>query len=467
MNPLDKAIEDGLLLRDITPYSNVDPIIAANKFVSDAYVLPHIGEIKLSNNSGVDWSARFDKNEKSTQLWLFSLVFIDYLTKAYAVTKEDLYLIKAEAVFLSFFDWIKSANENYRKVFLDEHCVSNRLMILLQFHHVLSLSDSVVSKESILEKVRVHVNDCCNWLVDDANYASNNHGIMMDRALLSAFVYLKNYSFSQSELWKECALKRLDIMIRRTFDKDGCCTENSTSYHVLNVALFQAVKKFMQRNGIPGLGNSFEERLERAVKSLAYQVYEDGSLPLIGDSYSKPSVFLSKDMHHDVFGAVIYPESGLVFIKQRGLYFSFKCGGLTTSHRHVDDTSITLRVAGTHFICDGGMQSYDSKDSVRYTLSSYKSHSGVFTDDCASFRFKDYESPKDISKIVSYQQKANFLSAKGVSHLDCESEISREIVWMGSRDFFCSTEFCHPKESAGECSFYYIQMLFLKSLKIR
>ena len=60
----------------------------------------------------------------------------------------------------------------------------------------------------------------------------------------------------------------------------------------------------------------------------------------------------------------------------------------------------------------------------------------MFTDDCASFRFKNYESPKDISKIVSYQQRADFLSAKGVSNLDFESEISREIVWMGAKDFF-------------------------------
>ena len=436
MNRLDSAIKAGVLLRDLTPYSNIDPFDAAEKLISGHFFLPHVGEITLSYKPCIDWGTNFETNDRSSKLWLYSLVFIDYLVKSYALDNNIVLLKKSEEIFHSFIDWSNSAKENYDNIFLDEHCVSNRVMILLQFLHVLSRSDDFHACHATVARVQNHIFECCSWLIDDNNYAFNNHGIIMDRALLSASVYLENLYAKKIVVWRECALRRLDIMIKRTFDNDGCCTENSTSYHVLNVALFRAVKDFMQRNEIAGFENGYEERLDRAIKSLAYQIYEDGSLPLIGDSYSKPSVFLNKELHNKVYGAVVYPESGLLFIKQRGFYFSFKCGGLTTSHRHVDDTSITLQVGGRNFICDGGMQSYDPLDKIRNILSSYKSHSGVFTEDCEFFRFRNYKSPDEISRIVSYRCDQDFVIASGRSNLDAESVICREVVWPGTKCFF-------------------------------
>ena len=427
------AYEKNILLKDLTPYSDIDPCVAATDFLQGKCVLPHVGEVELLENGLVLWGREFLYNEKSSRLWLYSLVFVDYFVKSYAVKKDVTHLVCAVNIFCSFLEWMSQSSEHQNMVFQDEHSVCNRVLILIQFLNLLSVSDVNAEIKALEFKLSEHIYCCCNWLATDTYYAFNNHGVMMDRALLNAYVFFRNRDAS-IEFWKDTAFRRISVMISKTFDNDGCCTENSTSYHILNVSLFNAVRKFSEKHNLDGLTPTFFNILEKAISAVALQVYENGSLPLIGDSYSKPSVYLSADYHKNIYGSELFSESGLFFLKQQEFYFSFKCGGLTTVHRHIDDTSITLQVKGINFICDGGMHSYDAKDPIRTILSSHLSHSGIFTEDCKHFRFKNYENCRDISSILKYQQDHNFVTIKGVSNLDPEALITREIaVFSGNR----------------------------------
>jgi hypothetical protein len=167
------------------------------------------------------------------------------------------------------------------------------------------------------------------WLADDNNYVHNNHGIMMDRALLDVFVQYRKLGLdlSEADLWRFKAVCRLNYMMGRAFDTQGCCTENSPSYHILNVALFNAVGQYAKRNSIFGLKEKYEVQLKKAIKAVAYQVHEDGSIPLIGDSFKRTTVFLPDEWHKKIFGNGLYKQAGLCFVKRQSFFFPLNAVG--------------------------------------------------------------------------------------------------------------------------------------------
>ncbi|MDP5143050.1 heparinase II/III family protein [Rheinheimera baltica] len=438
-SPLHQAIKSGALRDGVTPYSNVEPLTAAKQVLENKYVFPYVGELPVWANGTLQWKPDFGNNQASKALWFYSLVFIDYLVKAAVVENNEHCWQKALQLHKSYQQWREDDQTATAFLFKDEHAVTNRACVLSQLLHVVTHRVEQGEPLQLLQQQLLQdLSEHANWLEQDKHYVFNNHGIMMDRALLNLVVQFRQhaveYSRYQSEQWLVKALSRIKIMLDRTFDNGGCCTENSPSYHMLNLSLFGAINSFINKHELVAKDNAITAVLKKAIAAAAYQVYEDGSLPLIGDSETNASVFVSDTYHKNKFGVGYFPEAGFCIVKQPGFHFTFKCGGSSFSHRHNDDTSITLRVDGLDFICDGGMYSYDNSNDIRRFLTSYKAHSGFFTENCANVRYSNYAAADELARMNTMDNHGKIIHMSGDSFLDPNVGLKRQITLLGEQE---------------------------------
>lgn len=428
MLTISQAVKEGLLRDGVTPYSNVEPVDAAYQVMQGKFIFPYVGELPVLKNNSVDWQPEFDGNSASKNLWFYSFVFFDYLVKAFVLKNDLSFWDKAVEYYFSYRKWRGLNKDASAILFSDEHAVTNRSFVISQFLHVAINKSHLELYEILASDLKEHA----DWLMQDKHYVYNNHGVMMDRALLNAYSQLRdlkniiNISVHSSESWIEKALYRLNIMLDKTFDSNGCCTENSPSYHMLNLSLFGAIDRFLRNNDLPN--ETFNSKLKLAIDAANFMVHEDGSLPLIGDSEKKASVYVSESLNKGKYGIGYFPESGFSVIKEKGFYLSFKCGGSSFSHRHIDDTSITLRIKGLDFICDGGMYNYDNSDELRRYFVSHRAHSGFFPSAASSLLFKDFKSPKDMASINSIVSERDFVSIEGESFYIKSASFKRRII---------------------------------------
>lgn len=434
---LQQAIKRGALRDGVTPYSNVEPLAAADKVLSGDFVFPYVGALPVWQQQALVWRPDFGDNSASKALWFYSLVFIDYLVKAAVVTEQEQYWQKALQLFASYRQFRGADPQATVVLFRDEHAVTNRACVLSQMLHVLQRRADAAAHGDLQQVLLAELAEHADWLVRDEHYVFNNHGIMMDRALLNLVVHCRELApahYQQSsEIWLKQALGRIMLMLEKTFDEHGCCTENSPSYHMLNLSLFGAINSFISRHQLAPADNAIAAVLKKAIAAAAFQVYEDGSLPLIGDSEAKASVFVSESYHKGKFGVGYFPAAGFCIVKQPGFHFTFKCGGSSFSHRHVDDTSITLRVDGLDFICDGGMYSYDNSNHIRKFLTSYKAHSGFFTEECANLRYANYSAASAMARMNAIQQHDRFVQISGDSFLDPSVALQRQLTLLAEQ----------------------------------
>lgn len=118
--------------------------------------------------------------------------------------------------------------------------------------------DSLASKESArviedfisIETLFHHALIHAEWLSVEQHYVMNNHGVMMDMALAQFSVILGTVYKGMSERYSKTSIKRLEMMLDQTFDSEGCCTENSSTYHFVNYSLFQTILKYVNVYGL-------------------------------------------------------------------------------------------------------------------------------------------------------------------------------------------------------------------------
>lgn len=427
MLTISQAVKEGLLRDGVTPYSNVEPVDAAYQVMQGKFIFPYVGELPVLKNNSVDWQPEFDGNSASKNLWFYSFVFFDYLVKAFVLKNDLSFWDKAVEYYFSYRKWRGLNKDASAILFSDEHAVTNRSFVISQFLHVAINKSHLELYEILASDLKEHA----DWLMQDKHYVYNNHGVMMDRALLNAYSQLRdlkniiNISVHSSESWIEKALYRLNIMLDKTFDSNGCCTENSPSYHMLNLSLFGAIDRFLRNNDLPN--ETFNSKLKLAIDAANFMVHEDGSLPLIGDSEKKASVYVSESLNKGKYGIGYFPESGFSVIKEKGFYLSFKCGGSSFSHRHIDDTSITLRIKGLDFICDGGMYNYDNSDELRRYFVSHRAHSGFFPASASALLFKDFSKANDLARTTRFLSNEDGLLIEGESFYIKNSIFKRNI----------------------------------------
>ena len=183
----------------------------------------------------IDWELEYGQNTNLCQLYLHSLEPVKYLLQGYDINKNEEYLKLALQILYSWQEYDKTDYVNRFPWY--DHCVSDRSLYLIYFietikkHGVQGYEQGIEAIESLLVKQ-------ADFLFDDKNYTTQNHGTMMDRSLYLLSRYIKH---PDAEAWRNKALKRLRESITRDFSSNMVNLENSSSYHLFNFVLFVVI----------------------------------------------------------------------------------------------------------------------------------------------------------------------------------------------------------------------------------
>ena len=224
---------------------------------------------------------------------------------------------------------------------------------------------------ALLKKVCACLKYWSDWLATPANYRAYNHGLMGSISLLHSAVQFGTAPYASAYL--DVATTRIIELGRNSFDKDGLCNENTIGYHNYNLHRYRGLLKFCKHYGISEALVSFLKDLtHRAAKALEFCVWQDGSIPPIGDSPVEKTKITSQNVSR------CFPESGFAVVKNNDLYVSIQCGARTEVHKQVDDSSMTVRYKNRDILIDGGSYTYDRADPFRRCIESSFGHSGLF-----------------------------------------------------------------------------------------
>lgn len=319
-----------------------------------------------------EWEEVFSSaSNPSELLWATSLNYMVDLHKY-----DPAYATSALEAFYSAF-WDSSSKISRILGSSWDHCSSMRLKALTaltgsndpKMEH---LADRYLQQEMAAEDY---------WL----QIERNNHGLM----LLDALIAVGLVSADSSEVLQR-AVVELDRILGFVFGDDGFCNENSPAYHHLYVRLVEGlITKYRDRPGCESIVETAERYFETIKSSMSWVVKPNGDIPPLGDSNPSGSNYESKN------GTFFSERVGLWVYKHAGLYLTFTCGFENLTHKHADDTSITLSYRGEDLITDAGTASYKYSDPRILALRTQKGHSGVYFP-----RFDNYHPAKLYGKGI-------------------------------------------------------------------
>lgn len=397
--------------------------------------MPNIGYITVDPNNA--WKADLGGAANSKRLWLNSLVSAHACLEAALNSDNDaIKILKSEAagrIIKSYLDQYMYESNTFRDVWRDEHAVANRLFVIVAFLHVLcsetdSLIKTILTKHVSLLRLLFEADKHAQWLNDDAHYVENNHGVMMDLALAQFAVFLRVIDQQVSDRYLATSLRRLEMMFDLTFDDDGCCMENSPTYHFVNYALFSTIGRFMKEYNL-GNTDKWDVKLAKARHVGNLFLRRDGTIPLVGDSEAFPGTFFPKkdDDNYSSCGIGFFPSSGFFVASLNDYHLTFRAGGSKFVHRHVDDLSLTLQYKGKDFIVDCGLYNYDIEDKLRRWFISSKAHSGIYVESMGDVRFANFASPSEMSRFISTDIKDTSFNVVAEHNLSREVVVSRSV----------------------------------------
>ncbi len=253
--------------------------------------MPNIGYLHIPNLQ--DWTVELGDAANSKRLWINSLVSAHAClelsnTKNQAALKQF-----AKNLLVKYFRQYDSDKGIFTAAWKDEHAVANRLFVITAFLHdtCCNADDKYISQLELLYHAERHA----EWLLNDAHYVQNNHGVMMDLALAQFAVFIGGVDSEASERYLAKALRRLEMMLDSTFDSEGCCTENSPTYHFVNYALFSSIEQFIRQYSLIANTDKWVEVLRKAKYVGRLFLRADGTIPLVGDSECRPGTFFPHD----------------------------------------------------------------------------------------------------------------------------------------------------------------------------
>jgi hypothetical protein len=370
-SPLE--LKDVLAIRMDRIVDDFPPFDVTVKCSGDTVALPlftrEIMEVSLSH--GVQWERKFAQQSNSSVMWLFSLEPIGRLLSTFQQRNDGDALRIAVVALNSFLDY---SSETDHQSFIGrfpsaDHSAATRVRVLIKFIQVMRERPDV--DYALLKRVCDCLKYWSDWLSDTRNYEKGNHGLMGSIALLHCAVQFG--AGSRASAYRDVATHRIIELGTSSFDRDGLCNENTIAYHNFNVHCYRGLLEFLKHYGLSDtLLNFLEELILRATTALEFCVWQDGSIPPIGDASVYRLNIASRNQSRCFY------ESGFAVVKNNDLYVSILCGAPSEIHKQVDDSSMTLRFMNREILVDGGSYLYDRTNPHRRCVESSLGHSGLF-----------------------------------------------------------------------------------------
>jgi hypothetical protein len=374
-------------------------------------------------SKGINWNYTPSKSANTYQLYLHTLNVVSYLVNEFEAAGDLVYLEKAYDLIKSWSEYHHSNDPKSNKVWAD-HPAASRVINIVYFYNMaiekIELDESFIFK-LLLEHAR--------FLADDNHYNKNNHGIMVDRALITAGLALRKYELSQQ--WIEKGIYRIREAFFRDFSAKGVHLENSPEYHsmVLN-KLFIQTQTYLVKNGL-SIGEDIEEKLEMAKNYFPYLMKPNHSLPMFGDSgvHWIKKVQKNYDPFIDIQAGIAVMQAKLLRKPVHSTWISFICGYGSKTHKHQDDLSFTLFYKGKDIFIDSGKYNYDKKDKLRNYITSPLAHNTI-TAEGQSYKIAPPQLNRDKIKITDFTSNSVYDYVKGMNYAYEDIQLERAIVFI-------------------------------------
>lgn len=372
--------------------------------------------IDISN--GINWSYKHKHNESTYQIYLHSLIIIKELTICYQKLGDEKYVIKAKDLIMDWYN--NNSSINTKNKAWHEHSVSSRIGNIIYFNQ---RAKSFSLEPEIFQKI---IKSHSDYLNNEKYYKHNNHGLMMDNALLMTSNFIDDKMDRQNKIDK--ALYRVRFAIFRDFSRKGIHLENSPEYHRMVLNIIGNIEKTLKNMRL-SLGSSVNGLLNKAKNYDSYIMKPDFTYPLLGDTGQIEDVKINKK-----YIDLIDYESGNVILQNKNsedLYKStwlhFKAGYQSKTHKHADDLSLNLYLEGNDLLIDSGKYSYKISDPMREYITSPGAHNTIYLKD-RNYKLSnafDDQSRMRISKVI---QKKNYKQITGMNKLYPGIILTRNII---------------------------------------
>lgn len=388
--------------------------IANNVLKNEIFLLSGLQSIIFDKD--IDWDYKHEINPDTYSLYLHTLDSVGYLSRAYEMTKDNKYIEKANSIMTSWINYEK--NEKTNKMVWYDHTTAFRSQNILHFYLV---SKDIISLDcEVYEKlIMKHI----NYLYDDKNYKSYNHGMMLDKSLISCSSVIEDKS---AEMLQSKALNRLKDNFYNNFSYKGVHLENSMFYHFFVKGMYEEIEKFLSSVGL-SLGSNILLKLEKANDYFNYAVKPNGELPAIGDNGK--ILIGNKDKIYEEFFDY---EAGITYLQCENkeniinsTWLSFICGYSSKIHKHYDDLSFTLYYGGKDIFVDSGHFGYGDTKERRY-LTSQKAHNTFLIEE--SYVLVDKEDSFKKIKITDFVTNKYYSMVKGKNTSYNDTELYRTII---------------------------------------
>ena len=347
---------------------------AANLLFQNRYKFDSVlKEVTFPNNK-IDWDFDPGSSRSTYHLWMHSLNTVSYLCNANEMTGDKKYLQKAREVLE---DWLSYAKTGTNYFLWYDHPVANR-MVTLTYLYQLCDKQGLMSYEEKRQLVGLLYRHAA-FLADPKNYSQYNHGVMMDKSLLLASLFLRRSYPESAKQWFDLAIKRIQLGFERDFTPGMVHVENSPAYHFYVSEHFQQMAALMKHFHIdppPGIADklALTEVFSRCV------TMPNGRVPMVGDTGKMNSpVAPSLDSR-------AFPDAGIMISCSRApkpvesTWLLFKSGYLTHTHKHADDLSFVLYGRGKEIFVDGGLLNYDTGNPFATHITSALAHNTLVVD---------------------------------------------------------------------------------------
>lgn len=323
----------------------------------------------------------YEIGKPKSKLFLARLGIPDILVDAYAVSKNDTYLILAKDIIIAF---AKMEDKLWldRGYIWNDHAVAERVMVGIKFwrayrnHKTFALADArlifkLIQRSVFLISKPFHYNPL------------TNHGIMQNLALLQyciAFPMADNI-----KTVKKIAYDRFMEIFPRYLSDEGVILEHSAGYHEIGLEFIGKAIRYMTLLELP-IPAELASSYEKAKIFYANLRRPDGSLPEFGDTNNWPGrkgpivTALDCDQRYKKLshmewapkeGSSIYPNSGYAvwwagmngpdssdLLNQTVIVWSYFPWN---AHKHADEMSFLLWADGQEWLTSSGYFPYGSK----------------------------------------------------------------------------------------------------------
>jgi hypothetical protein len=239
----------------------------------------------------------------------------------------------------------------------------------------------------------------CRVLADEKFFMRHhNHGF--DQATILFWAARAFPELAGATEWRSLSKARLREEIAFMFTPEGIHVENSPSYHVWLLASLEESISLLEEEPRADL----ESLLSAGWEYAAFVLQPNGRLPLVGDTESRDfstvrSTRSSAGAQNFLYSATrgkagtkplradrVFARSGYAVLRDEWhdaphftntVHLFFKCGFLSSVHRHDDDLNVVLFAFGEEWLIDSGLYGYEEEGPIRRYMRSTDAHNTV------------------------------------------------------------------------------------------